>query len=90
MNKKELVAALAAKSGMTKTDSKKAVESLIEVVTETLKAGEKIAITGFCTLSVSERAARTGINPRTKEVIQIPAKKVVKFTAGADLDEAII
>ncbi len=89
MNKSELVNAVADKAGITKADAKKAIDAAIEAVAETLKAGDKLALVGFGTFAVSERAEHTGINPRTKESITIPAKKVVKFKAGADLESAI-
>lgn len=85
MNKTELINAISEKAEISKVDAKKALEAFIETVGEELKKGEKIALVGFGTYSVSEKAARKGINPRTKETIDIPAKKVVKFKAGAEL-----
>jgi len=85
MNKKEMVDALAAKSGMTKTDSKKALDAMLEVIGETLKNGESVSLVGFGNFSVVERPERKGVNPATKEVITIAAKKAVKFKAGAGL-----
>lgn len=85
MNKTELVNAIAEKAGMTKVDAKNALEAFIATTTETLKAGEKLSLVGFGTFAVNERAARSGRNPRTNKTIEIPAKKVVKFKAGADL-----
>lgn len=85
MNKTELIDAIAEKSGLSKVDSKKALEAFVESVSGELKSGGKIALVGFGTFSVSERSARKGINPRTKAAIKIPAKKVVKFKPGADL-----
>ncbi|NDV77918.1 HU family DNA-binding protein [Dysgonomonas sp. 511] len=85
MNKTELINAIAEKSGLSKVDSKKALEAFIESVAEEVKGGGKVALVGFGTFSVTEKAARKGINPRTKAVIDIPAKKVVKFKAGAEL-----
>lgn len=70
---------------MSKADARKAVEAMIESITSALKADDKVALIGFGTFSVSERPERQGINPATKETITIPAKKVVKFKAGADL-----
>ncbi len=89
MNKTQLIEAVAEKSGLTKVDAKKAVEAFSETIEETLKAGDKVAFVGFGSFSVSERSARTGINPRTREAIQIAAKKVVKFKAGAELSAAV-
>lgn len=85
MNKAELISAMAEKSGLSKVDSKKALDAFLGSVAETLKAGDKIALVGFGTFSVVSKAARTGINPATKKPIQIAAKKVVKFKAGAEL-----
>ncbi len=85
MNKGELIEAIAQKSGLTKADAKKALDAFIESTTESLKKGDKIVLIGFGTFSVSERAARTGRNPQTGKVINISAKKVVKFKAGSDL-----
>ncbi len=85
MNKSELINAMAVESGLSKVDSKKALDAFINVVGKAMKAGEKVSLVGFGTFSVSERAARTGINPSTKQAIEIPAKKVVKFKPGAEL-----
>ncbi|MCQ2227995.1 MAG: HU family DNA-binding protein [Bacteroidales bacterium] len=88
MNKTQLVDAIAAKSGLTKVDAKKAIDAFIEVTAETLK-NDKIQLVGFGTFGVQERAARTGRNPRTKETIKIAAKKLVKFKAGSELEAKI-
>lgn len=85
MNKTELISAMAEKSGLSKVDSKKALEAFMESVSEEVKKGEKVALVGFGTFSVTQRAARKGINPKTKAVINIPAKKSVKFKAGSEL-----
>lgn len=87
MNKTELINAISEQAGLSKTDSKKALDAFIETVSTELKKGGKIALVGFGTYSVSEKAARKGINPRTKETIDIPAKKVVKFKAGSELSD---
>lgn len=89
MNKTELVNAIAEKSGLSKSDAKKALDATTEAIAEALKSGDKIALVGFGTFSVSERPERQGINPATKETITIAAKKVAKFKAGADLDNAL-
>lgn len=86
MNKSELINAMAAESGLSKTDAKKALDAFISVVTNAMKESDKVALVGFGTFSVSERAGRTGINPSTKQPIEIPAKKVVKFKPGAELE----
>jgi len=89
MNKSELINAIAEKAGLTKIDAKKALEATVKSVSEALSAGDKISLVGFGTFSVSERSARTGINPATKQAIQIASKKVAKFKAGAELAAAI-
>ena len=88
MNRTELVAAVAQKAEISKKDAEKAVAAFTEVVAETLKNGDKISLVGFGTFDVSERAARTGRNPQTKETIEIPASKAPKFKAGKALKEA--
>lgn len=89
MNKSELVSSIAVKSGLSKSDAKKALDATVEAISEALKAGDKVALVGFGTFAVSERPERQGINPATKETITIAAKKIAKFKAGADLDNAI-
>ena len=85
MNKSELVNAMAVESGLTKIDCQKALDVFLTAVEKTLKAGDKVSLVGFGTFAVVERSARTGINPATKQKIEIPAKKSVKFKAGSDL-----
>lgn len=85
MNKTELIEKIAAGSGLTKADSKKALDATVEAIKNALVAGDKVALVGFGTFSVNERPAREGINPASKEKIQIAAKKVAKFKAGAEL-----
>ena len=85
MNKAELISAMAAESGLSKADSQKALNAFIASVSKAMKAGDKVALVGFGTFAVAERASRMGINPSTKKPIEIPAKKVVKFKAGAEL-----
>ena len=85
MNKTELVNAIAEKAQLTKVQAKAALEAALEAVAEALAKGEKVALIGFGTLSVVEKGERTGINPATKAKITIPAKKVIKFKAGAEL-----
>ncbi len=89
MNKADLINAMAEGSGLSKADSKKALDAFVSAVSKALKEGDKIALVGFGTFSVAERGERTGINPATKAAIKIPAKKVAKFKAGAELAEAI-
>lgn len=85
MNKSELVSAIADKSGLSKVDSKKALDATLDAIASEVKSGGKVVLVGFGTFSVSERSARKGINPRTKQTINIPAKKAVKFKAGSEL-----
>ena len=89
MNKSELIAKIADVAGLSKADAKKALDAMVDVLKEALVAGEKIQLVGFGTFAVAERPAREGINPATKEKIQIPARKVAKFKAGAELSEAV-
>lgn len=89
MNKTELINAIADNAGLNKAEAKKALDATIDAISNALKEGDKIALVGFGTFSVSERPSRTGINPRTKEQITIAAKKIVKFKAGAELTDAL-
>ena len=85
MNKAELVAAVAAKAAVSKAEAAKVIDAAVEAAAEALKKGENVQMIGFGTLAVVKKAARKGINPATKAVINIPAKNVVKFRAGAKL-----
>ena len=89
MNKTEFINAVAEKSGSSKVDAKKAVEAFVETVSSELKEGGKVALLGFGSFSVAEKSARKGVNPKTKQPIEIPARKSVKFKAGAELTEII-
>ena len=89
MNKAELISAIATDAGVSKSVASKVLDSMINNVTESLKKGKKVTLVGFGTFSVTKRKARTGRNPQTGEEIKIPAKKVVKFRAGAKLAEAV-
>lgn len=89
MNKTELVKAVAAAAELSQAQAKKAVEAALDAIAGELKKGEKVALLGFGTFAINERPAREGINPANKEKIHIPAKKVVKFKAGAELAEAV-
>ncbi|MBQ8195343.1 MAG: HU family DNA-binding protein [Oscillospiraceae bacterium] len=89
MTKAELVTMVASKSGLSKKDTEKAIAGMIDTITETLAKGESIQLVGFGTFEVRERAARTGINPRTKEKIEIAATKVPAFKAGRALKDAV-
>ena len=89
MNKTELVEKIAAGAGITKVDAKKALDATVAAIKEALAKGDKVALVGFGTFAVSERPAREGINPATKQKIKIAAKKIAKFKAGAELADAI-
>ncbi|HEV7232137.1 MAG TPA: HU family DNA-binding protein [Bacteroidia bacterium] len=89
MNKSELIDAISAETKMTKADSGRALDSFISSTTKALKKGDRVALVGFGTFSISKRAARTGRNPQTGKAIQIKAKKVAKFKAGADLAKTV-
>lgn len=89
MNKTELVAAVAAKAELSKKDAEQAVNSLFDVITETLKKGDKVQLVGFGSFEVRERAARKGRNPQTKQEITIPASKLPVFKAGKALKDSI-
>lgn len=89
MTKAELISAVAEKSELTKKDSEKAVTAVLEAITEALAEGEKVSLVGFGTFEVKDRVARKGINPRTKEPMDIPASKLPSFKAGKGLKEAV-
>ncbi len=89
MNKTELVASVAEKAGISKKDADAAVAAFVETVVDAMKANDKISLVGFGTFSVKERAARTGINPLTKEKINIAASKVPSFKAGKAFKDAL-
>ena len=89
MNKTELTAALAAKTGFAKKDAEKALNAFVDVVTEALTAGEKVQVVGFGSFEVKTRPARTARNPRTGESMTYPACKVPVFKPGKALKDAI-
>ena len=89
MNKTELIAAVAAKTGLTKKDAEGIVSATFDTVTDTLKKGEKVSISGFGIFEVKTREARIGRNPRTKEEIKIPATKLPAFKASKVLKETV-
>jgi DNA-binding protein HU-beta len=89
MNRKELIDALADKTGSSKADADRNIAALIEIVTNTLKKGDNVALVGFGTFEVRKRAARAGRNPSTGEAIKIKAAKVPAFKAGATLKTAV-
>lgn len=89
MNKTEFINAVSEKAGLSKADAKKAIDAFVCTVSNELKAGGKVALLGFGSFSVAEKAARKGVNPKTKEAINIPARKSVKFKAGSELNELV-
>ena len=89
MNKTELIAALSQKAELQKKDAEKALTAFVEIVTESLKAGEKVQLVGFGTFESKERPARTARNPRTGEEITIPASKTASFKVGKALKDSI-
>ena len=89
MNKTELIAAVAEKTGMTKKDAERVINATFETITAGLAKGEKVAVSGFGNFEVKAREARVGRNPRTKETIQIPATKLPAFKAAKALKDAV-
>lgn len=89
MNKTQLIDAMASASGLTKAESKKALDALMTVTGKTLKAGDKISLLGFGTFSVQDKPVREGRNPQTGAKMMIAARKAVKFKAGSELEELI-
>jgi len=89
MNKTELIAEIAKKSGLSKKDAEKALNAALDTVTETLAAGEKVQLVGFGGFEVKHREARIGRNPKTKEAIEIPASKAPVFKAGKALKDKV-
>ena len=89
MNKGELIDAIASHSKLTKADAGRALEATLETFEKQLKKGDRIALVGFGSFSISKRAARMGRNPQTGKEIKIAAKKVVKFKAGSDLAKKV-
>jgi len=89
MNKAELIEEVSNKTELTKKDTRNIVDAVTETISQTLSKGERITLVGFGTFQVIERKARRGVNPRTKESIQIPAKKVPKFKTGRNLREVV-
>jgi DNA-binding protein HU-beta len=89
VTKADLVNAMAEKAGLSKADTEKAIKAFTDVITDALKAGDKVALVGFGTFGVGERAARVGQNPQTGEKMDIPAAKVPKFKAGKALKDSV-
>ncbi|MDA9983384.1 HU family DNA-binding protein [Gammaproteobacteria bacterium] len=89
MNKAELIDAVAAQAELTKSDAASAVDAVFSTITKSLSAGNAVTLVGFGTFAVTDRAARTGRNPRTGEAITIPASKSPKFKSGKALKDAL-
>lgn len=89
MNKSELIDEMASGANLTKVDAKKALDAFIDATSGALKKGDRVALVGFGSFSVSKRNERTGRNPQTGKEITIPAKNVVKFKAGSDLSDLV-
>ena len=89
MNKAELIEEVASQTGLAKRVSGKAVDAVVSAISNCLARGEKVTLVGFGTFRVRSRKARRGVNPQTRESIQIPAKKVPKFSAGKILREKV-
>ena len=89
MNKSQLIDAIAAEAGLTKADSKKALDAYVKVISDALKARDKVALVGFGSFSVVERSARTGRNPQTGKEIKIEEKRIVRFKSGSELTDSV-
>lgn len=89
MNKFDFISLLATDHDMSKAEADRVMNTIIDAATDTLVKGEKVTLTGFCTIQTVDRASRVGRNPATGESIQIPAKRAVKFKVGAKLAEAV-
>ncbi len=89
MNKVELIAQIAEKSGLSKKDAEKALAATVDAITEAVSTGDKVQLVGFGSFEVKQREARVGRNPKTKEAIEIPATRVPVFKAGRALKDAV-
>ena len=89
MNKVELIAQIAEKSGLSKKDAEKALAAVIDTITEAVSNGDKVQLVGFGSFEVKQREARVGRNPKTKETIEIPASRVASFKVGKALKDAV-
>ena len=89
MNKNELINSISATSGLTKTDSATALDAFISTISAALKSGNDVRLVGFGTFATSSRAATTAINPRTRQTVKVPARKVAKFKAGKVLQNVV-
>ena len=89
MNKADLVNSISEQTGLTKTKSNQVVDAITSLIAETLSKGEKVTLVGFGTFTTTDRNARKGRNPKTGEVIDIPAKRVAKFKSGSELTKNV-
>lgn len=89
MNKAQLVNSLSEQTGLSKTKSKEVIDVLTSTITSTLAEGDKVTLVGFGTFTTTERPARKAMNPKTSEVIDVPAKRVAKFKPGAALSNTV-
>jgi len=89
MNKSELTSAAAEKSGLTKNDTAKALDAILDAIKSAVAKGEEVQLMGFGSFGVTERAAKKGFNPKTKQAIDIPASKAVRFKVGSALKEVV-
>ncbi len=89
MNKGDLIESVANQAGLTKADSARAVDAVLDAITESLTQGTKVTLPGFGTFSTSKRAARSGRNPSTGATIKIKAKTIAKFKPGSKLTDAV-
>ena len=89
MNKTEFIGVIARKANISKIEAKKVIDASIQTVEDALMQGLKVSMLGFGSFAVVEKAARMGINPKTKEAINIPARKVIKFKPGANLSKVV-
>ena len=89
MNKTQLIDAIASEAGLTKVQARQALEAVLTTTMQTLGRGEEVTIVGFGSFKVAERKARLGLNPQTKQKIEIPAARVVRFKPGSALENAV-
>ena len=89
MNKTQLIDAIASEAGLTKVQARQALEAVLTITMQTLGRGEEVTIVGFGSFKVAERKARLGMNPQTKQKIEIPAARVVRFKPGSELENAV-
>ncbi|MEN9444847.1 MAG: hypothetical protein RIS47_1737 [Bacteroidota bacterium] len=89
MNKAQLIDAIAADTGLSKADSKKALDAVLDNIKKALKSSDRVSLVGFGSFSVSKRNARTGRNPQSGKEIQIPAKNVIKFKSSTDFSDSL-